>query len=339
MSPRASRGAAPDATPSAVPTAAAHDTTAAPATAGPPAADPSGGGQVHRALAILELLGDPESAGLGGPEGTAVEAPTSFGVVEIARTLGRDKSQVSRLLRLLADAGFVEREAGTLRYRLGTRLFSLGVRAVSKRLRDEADALVEREAALLGERVEVCVRSGGSAMTVSTAAPDSELRAVGWVGRTMPLSCTAGGRALLFDLDTAAIARLIVPEGLAAAGPAAPRSLDELVVRVAEDRGRGWSLARHEMDRGLLSVGAPVRDAAGRVVAAVTVGGPDSRIDPVLAEVSTGVLRAAADLSGALGAPGAPVSPSGAGPPPRTPRPRRPPTSPPVPPTRKEGVS
>jgi hypothetical protein len=87
------------------------------------------------------------------------------------------------------------------------------------------------------------------------------------------------------------------------------------------------------MDRGLLAVGAPVRDASGRVIAAVTVGGPDSRIDPVLAEVSAGVLRGAADLESALG--GAPVSPSGAGPP-RTPRPRRPPS---VPPTRKEGVS
>jgi DNA-binding IclR family transcriptional regulator len=329
MSPRASRGAAPDDVAAAV--AARSATPVASGTA-----DASGGGQVHRALAILELLGDPESAGLGGPAGS-LEAPTSFGVVEIARTLGRDKSQVSRLLRLLADAGFVEREAGTLRYRIGTRLFSLGVRAVNRRLRDEADALVEREAALLGERVEVCVRSGGSAMTVSTAAPDSELRAVGWVGRAVPLSCTAGGRALLFDLDTAAVARLLVPDGLAAAGPAAPRSLDELVVRLAADRARGWSLARHEMDRGLLAVGAPVRDAAGRVIAAVTVGGPDSRIDPVLAEVSTGVLRGAADLEAALG--GAPVSPPGAGPPPRTPRPRRPPTSPPGPPTRKEGVS
>lgn len=292
------------------------------------------GGQVHRALAILELLGDPESRGLGGPVGSG-DVPTSFGVVEIARTLGRDKSQISRLLRLLADAGFVEREAGTLRYRIGTRLFSLGVRAVSRRLRDEADALVEREAALLGERVEVCVRSGGSSMTVATAAPDSELRAIGWVGRIVPLSCTATGRALLFDLDTPAVARLIVPEGLAQAGPGAPRSLDELIARIGEDRERGLSLARHEMDRGLLAVGAPVRDAAGGVVAAVGVAGPDSRIDPVLPEVSAGVLRAAADLSRALGAS---LPPPATGPP-RPPRQRRPPTARPVPPTRKEGVS
>lgn len=165
------------------------------------------GSPVQRALAILELLG-------------AAEDASSLGVVEIARQLGRDKSQVSRALKHLADAGFVDRETGSLRYRIGTRLFSIGARAVERRLRDEADMLVEREAARLGERVEVCVRSGGTCMTISTAAPETELRAVGWVGRTVPLSCTAVGRALLFDLDTAAVARLLVPTGLASGGAA-----------------------------------------------------------------------------------------------------------------------
>lgn len=246
------------------------------------------GGPVQRALAILEVLG-------------SVDDGAALGVVEIARQLGRDKSQVSRALKLLADAGFVDREVGSLRYRVGTRLFAIGARAVGQRLRDEADALVEREAARLGERVDVCVRSGGTCMTVSTAAPETELRAVGWVGRTVPLVCTAAGRALLFDLDASAIARLVVADGLPAAGPAAPRSLDELLARTAEDRAHGWSCTRHEMDRGLLSVGAPVRDARGAVVAAVAVSGPDSRLDPVLDEVRSAVLRAATDLSRNLG--------------------------------------
>jgi DNA-binding IclR family transcriptional regulator len=247
------------------------------------------GGPVHRALDVLDLLGTP-----GGP--------SSLGVVEIARQLGRDKSQVSRLLKVLADAGYVDREPGSLRYRIGTRLFAIGATAVDRRLRDEADAAVAREAALLGERIDVGIRSGGSVMTISTAAPDSELRASGWVGRTAPLSCTATGRVLLFDLDTAAIARVIVPEGLGPAGPAAPRSLDELVSRVVDERRRGWSTARNETDRGLLAVGAPVRDSGGTVVAALGVSGPESRVDPVFDEVRAAVLRAAADLSRALGA-------------------------------------
>src|ERR1700742_3492188 len=78
--------------------------------------DEVGGGPVHRALAILELLGTPDG-------------PSSLGVVEIARQLGRDKSQVSRVLKLLADAGFVDRETGSLRYRIGTRLFAIGATA------------------------------------------------------------------------------------------------------------------------------------------------------------------------------------------------------------------
>lgn len=258
------------------------------------------GGPVHRALDVLDLLGAP---------GT----PSSLGVVEIARQLGRDKSQVSRLLKLLADAGYVDREPGSLRYRIGTRLFAIGATAVDRRLRDEADAAVAREAALLGERVDVGIRSGGSVMTISTAAPDSELRVAGWVGRTVPLSCTATGRALLFDLDTAAIARVIVPEGLGPAGPAAPRSLDELVARVAEERRRGWSLARHETDRGLLSLGAPVRDSSGSVVAALGASGPESRVDPVLDDVRAAMLRAASDLSHSLGAGAAGRAANGAG--------------------------
>lgn len=266
-----------------------------PAARGREQRDEAGGGPVHRALAILELLGTPDG-------------PSSLGVVEIARQLGRDKSQVSRVLKLLADAGFVDREAGSLRYRIGTRLFAIGATAVDQRLRVDADAAVGREAALLGERVEVCVRGAGSCMTISTAAPDTELRAVGWVGRTTPLSCTAAGRALLFDLDAAAIARLIAPEGLVQAGPAAPRSLDELVARVAEESRRGWSVARHESDRGLVAVGAPVRDAAGAVVAAVSAGGPESRIDPVIDDVRSAVQRTASDLSASLGARGANAS-------------------------------
>ena len=46
----------------------------------------------------------------------------------------------------------------------------------------------------------------------------------------------------------------------------------------------------------------PVRDSGGTVVAALGVSGPESRVDPVFDEVRAAVLRAATDLSRALGA-------------------------------------
>jgi DNA-binding IclR family transcriptional regulator len=60
---------------------------------------------------------------------------------------------------------------------------------------------------------------------------------------------------------------------------------------LAEVRRRGWAASVGERERGLASVSAPVRDAAGTVIAAVSVSGPadrlgrspGSRLGPVLA--------------------------------------------------------
>lgn len=250
---------------------------------------------VQRSLAILELLGSPSSGG-------------ALGVVEIARALGRDKSQVSRALRLLADAGFVDREPHTRRYRIGTRLFALAAAAVDRRLRDESERMVQRMAILLGERIEVAVRSGTRALTIASCAPDNALQAVGWVGRMFPLYCSAAGRCLLFDLPAEDVARFLTQLGLDGqsaqeGGPGAPRSLDEVLRRIDADRTRGWSVAEEETDRGLLAVAAPVRDASGRIVAAVNASGPDSRLRERLDDAARELLGAAGQLSGALGAP------------------------------------
>jgi DNA-binding IclR family transcriptional regulator len=241
-----------------------------------------------RALTALEILGEPS-----GAEG--------MGVVELARRLGRDKSQVSRMLRALATAGYVEREPRSARYRLGGRLFALAATAVDARLRTEADALVERESMRMGERVEVTVRSGTVGVTLASAALDVELRSLGWAGRTVPLGSSAGGRALLFDHSDDAVIRLLTPGGLDGAGPAAPRSLDDLLGRLRDDRRRGWALAREESGSDVVALGAPVRDASGRIVAAVSVSGPGTRLSPALPAFSASVQRAADELSTALG--------------------------------------
>ena len=44
-------------------------------------------------------------------------------------------------------------------------------------------------------------------------------------------------------------------------------------------RACGYALTAGELELGFTAVAAPVRDAAGRVVAAVSVGGPSSRLE------------------------------------------------------------
>jgi IclR family KDG regulon transcriptional repressor len=88
---------------------------------------------LRRELAILTVLGGEEAVEDGG-----------LGVVRIADLIGREKSQVSRTLKILAESGFVDRDTETLQYRLGWRFFALAARAGEQRLLSVAPALLER---------------------------------------------------------------------------------------------------------------------------------------------------------------------------------------------------
>src|SRR5262249_56847858 len=76
---------------------------------------------LSRAIAILTVLGSPEGTDADG-----------IGVVQIARLIGREKTQVSRTLKTLAEAGFVLRDQETLRYRLGWRGVTPAARAAGE---------------------------------------------------------------------------------------------------------------------------------------------------------------------------------------------------------------
>ena len=78
---------------------------------------------LRRDLELLEALASPEAQRAGG-----------LGVVRLSQLTGREKSQVSRALKAMAEEGIVERDPDTLEYRMGWRLFSLVARTVEDRL-------------------------------------------------------------------------------------------------------------------------------------------------------------------------------------------------------------
>jgi DNA-binding IclR family transcriptional regulator len=241
-----------------------------------------------RGLELLEALDSDEAHAAGG-----------LGVTRIAALVGREKSQVSRALAALAAAGYVEREPGTRRYRIGWRIAAMGGRAREALLAAAAAPVLRRLVAEVGETAHVTVLRGDEVLTLASESPARAVEAAGWIGRTVPVWCTASGRALLAGEDDAAV-RLRVGGRLAAAGPNAPRSAAQLLERLRADRRRGFAVADEELEAGLLGVAAPVRDASGLVVAAVNVSGPKYRLGPGLAAAGAAVVAAAATLAGRL---------------------------------------
>lgn len=245
---------------------------------------------LQRGLAILLTLGSEEALASGG-----------LGVVRIAELVGREKSQVSRALQTLAEAGFAERDANTRCYRLGWRLFALGARAGDALLLHAADPVLEDLAACTGETAHLSVLDDIEVLTLLSEVPAMAVQAREWRGRRVPAWCTSSGRALLLDHSLGELERRFAGRDLPGGGPNAAGSLLELHERIVSDRARGVAVSDEEFEVGLVAVAAPVRNARGAIVAALNVSAPKFRLGAGLEPAARHVLAAATSLSAELG--------------------------------------
>ncbi|AZI58472.1 IclR family transcriptional regulator [Nakamurella antarctica] len=118
---------------------------------------------------------------------------------------------------------------------------------------------------ITGESVQVYRADGISRVCVAVAEPASGLRDSVPLGALLPMNAGSGAQVLMAWAD---------PSALRAA--AAKSSFSEQML--AEVRRRGWAQSVAEREPGVASVSAPVRDAIGVVIAAVSVSGPAERI-------------------------------------------------------------
>lgn len=246
---------------------------------------------LRRALDLLDALASDDAVARGG-----------WGVNRLAAHLGRDQSQVSRTLRVLADAGFVERDPESMAYRVGWHVFALAARAGDQRLLSAGAPilrrLVEKD---LGERIHLSVLRGAEVLTILTDTPPHAVQTVAWAGRLVPAHNTSSGRALLIDLERHELERLFAGIQFGTGGPNAPRDLDELYERILVARRSGYATVDEEFEPGLVAAAAPVRDFRGAVVAALNVSAPKFRLGGRLPFAGHAIRAAADELSTELG--------------------------------------
>jgi len=215
----------------------------------------------------------------------AEAARDGLGVVRLAELVGGDKSQLSRTLATLAESGFAERDAASNAYRLGWRVFALASQAAESRLLIAGPAILRGLVAALGESAHLSVRQGVHVLTLLSEASPSTLHAPGRVGALTPLATTSAGRVLAGDL---------ADDELAALG------LDEAREAIALARAQGYAIVREEFETGLVAAAAPIRDAAGHIIAALNVSAPSFRFDDRLEDAAHRLVGAAGVLSGTL---------------------------------------
>jgi len=225
-----------------------------------------------------------------------------LGVTELSRLIGLPKSTVSRMLTTLEYEGLVERVPDSEKYRLGFMLVRLAGRVSHfGDVRSAAHPVLVDLSARSHETVHLAVVDGDEVVNIEQIAGPHLVRETNWIGRRTPFHCAANGKALLAFQPAEMIARLL-------ADPL-PRFTDRTITAPAQVyaelervRERGYASARGEIEVGLNGVAAPIRDASGAVVAAISVGGPAYRVtNERLDTFSALVVEAAANISVRLG--------------------------------------
>jgi IclR family KDG regulon transcriptional repressor len=205
------------------------------------------------------------------------EAP-EWGVTEVAAALGTSKSSAHALLTTMETVGLLERTASA-RYRLGWRLLTLSSTLMqTTAYRPRVVAAMRRAVDRWGEPMHLGVFDRGCVVYLECARARRSMGLPTRVGLRLAAHPSAVGKALLAHRGADEIARhvqrplrrytantIVAPERLRA-------ELDAV-------RARGYSLDREETIGGVCCVAAPVRDAAGAVVAAVSLSAPTARFD------------------------------------------------------------
>src|SRR6201996_9344308 len=192
---------------------------------------------------------------------TIAESPC--GLAELCDRTGLPRATAHRLAAGLEVHRLLARD-GDGRWRLGPVVSELAAR-VNDTLLSASAAVLPRLREITGESVQLYRREGTSRICIAAVEPPAGLRDTVLVGARLPMTAGSGAKVLLAFSDDATRAAVL---------PDAKFSDRAL----AEVRRRGWAQSAAEREPGVASVSAPVRDARGAVIAAISVSGPIDRI-------------------------------------------------------------
>jgi DNA-binding IclR family transcriptional regulator len=214
---------------------------------------------VERAAAVLEALGASETGSLRSSD--------------VARAIGLGPSTSGRLLATLEALEYVRRDPDTQEYSIGTAVLALATQGLNHNpVHRESRAAAQELAHRIGLTANVGVLDGTSSIYLchfeGTRAPKSHTM----IGMRQPLHASALGKSLMLDM-TEDERRALLSDDL-------PRYTERTIVDHAEltadldaSRGRGWCLENQELALGRFCIAAPIRNATGRIAAAISISG------------------------------------------------------------------
>jgi IclR family KDG regulon transcriptional repressor len=218
---------------------------------------------VERALDILNCFDDEH---------------TERGITEIAQAANLHKATAHRIVATLVNYHFLDRAPDGQKYRLGLQLTDLGYKVVRRmNLRNEAYPYMVELVKKWDETVDLSVFDQGAVFYLEMVPGNHALTIAAAIGRRLPIQCTAAGKIFLAFLPASeqeVFLNQLLPH-ITANTITSPEALRQ---QLAQIRQQGYSLDDEELEEGIRAIASPIRNHEGKVVAAISMPCPSSRL-------------------------------------------------------------
>jgi DNA-binding IclR family transcriptional regulator len=197
---------------------------------------------------------------------------------QISEALHLPMPTVHRLVAVLTERGWLDREPGSRRLRLGLELARLVPALLAgMRLPELARPHLLRLAAEIQETVNVATLEGAEVVYLLSETADRLLTSRVSVGWRLPAHCTALGKCLLAQLPEDLARVTLGSEPYARRTERTLTTWPELAADLSAIRSEGVAVSEEEYEIGLISIAVPVDWIEGSAPAAINVSLPAAR--------------------------------------------------------------
>ncbi|OXS79066.1 IclR family transcriptional regulator [Domibacillus enclensis] len=243
---------------------------------------------VERALKILDLFD---------------ERDRELTITEISKRMNLHKSTVHSLLKTLQVQRYIAQNDETGKYSLGFKLFERGSLVIGQLdLRIIARKHLEELSATTNLTVHLVVLDGQEGVYIDKVEGSGVTVVYSRVGRRVPLHTSAVGKSLIVTKSDQELNQLL--EGYEYTTPTEKsiRSKEEFLSVIKQARIAGYSVDNEENEPGIFCMAVPIKDYSGKVIAAISMSMPASKMNAELLEKYVAMLKeCTANISRELG--------------------------------------
>jgi DNA-binding IclR family transcriptional regulator len=199
---------------------------------------------------------------------------------DIAQSLNIPQSTLLRFLNTYIDFGYVSQDPATSCYYLTLKLTELGTRTKEHfPFQNSLTKYIKQISKTFSESSSLCVEHDMQMVYIATAeGPSRMLQTLQRIGRIAPMHATGVGKLHLMNYSPQQLTELEEKFGFPQYPKHTITKMDALKKEIAKIHRQGYAIDNEECEEGVQCIAVPVRDYTGKVVAALSISAPVTRM-------------------------------------------------------------